>query len=313
MLSYALRRIFATIPVIVVVAFIVFSLLYVTPGDPAVVMLGDNATPEAIAQLQAELGLDKPFIVRFLGWSLNILSGEFGTSHYTKLPVTHLIGQRLLPTLSLMVATLVLAIVVAVPLGAAAAAFHGTWLDRFAMLVSVLGFSVAAFVIAYVLAYNFGLKLRWLPIQGFTSPTVDVVKYLQSLVLPSISLSFLYIALIGRITRSSMLDVLGQDYIRTARAKGLSERAVIFIHALKNAAVPISTVIGLGFASLIGGAVVIETVFAIPGLGTLMVSSILSRDYPVIQGVLLMFSITYVLVNLAVDLAYALFDPRIRY
>ena len=313
MLNYALRRILATIPVIAVVAFLVFSLLYVTPGDPAVVMLGDNATPEAVAKLQAELGLDKPYLVRFWSWGLNILSGELGTSHYTKLPVTHLIGQRLVPTLSLMVATLVLAIVVAVPLGAAAAAFHGTWLDRLAMLVSVLGFSIPAFVIAYVLAYNFGLKLRWLPIQGFTSPSVDLGKYLQGLVLPSISLSFLYIALIGRITRSAMLDVLGQDYIRTARAKGLSETAVVFSHALKNAAIPISTVIGLGFASLIGGAVVIETVFAIPGLGTLMVSSILSRDYPVIQGVLLMFSITYVLVNLAVDLAYALFDPRIRY
>jgi peptide/nickel transport system permease protein len=313
MVSYALRRIFATVPVIVVVAFIVFSLLYLTPGDPAVVMLGDNATPETIAKLHLELGLDQPFIVRFWTWSLNILSGEFGVSHYTKLPVTHLIGQRLLPTLSLMVATLVLSIAIAVPLGAVAAAFHGTWIDRSAMLVSVLGFSVAAFVIAYVLAYNFGLKLRWLPIQGFTPPSVDFVKYLRGLVLPSISLSFLYIALIGRITRSSMLDVLGQDYIRTARAKGLSERAVVFVHALKNAAVPISTVIGLGFASLIGGAVIIETVFAIPGLGTLMVSSILSRDYPVIQGVLLMFSITYVLVNLVVDLAYALFDPRIRH
>jgi peptide/nickel transport system permease protein len=313
MVSYALRRIFATVPVIVVVAFIVFSLLYLTPGDPAVVMLGDNATPETIAKLHLELGLDQPFIVRFWTWSLNILSGEFGVSHYTKLPVTHLIGQRLLPTLSLMVATLVLSIAIAVPLGAVAAAFHRTWIDRSAMLVSVLGFSVAAFVIAYVLAYNFGLKLRWLPIQGFTPPSVDFVKYLRGLVLPSISLSFLYIALIGRITRSSMLDVLGQDYIRTARAKGLSERAVVFVHALKNAAVPISTVIGLGFASLIGGAVIIETVFAIPGLGTLMVSSILSRDYPVIQGVLLMFSITYVLVNLVVELAYALFDPRIRH
>jgi len=313
MLSYTLRRIIATIPVIVVVAIVVFSLLYVIPGDPAIVMLGDNANPEAIAKLQTELGLDKPYAVRFLGWCANILSGDLGTSHYTKLPVTHLIGQRLLPTVSLMVATLLITILVAVPLGAVAAAFHGTWLDRLAMLISVLGFSVAAFVIAYVLAYNFGLKLRWLPIQGFTSPSVDFSKYLQSIVLPSISLSFLYIALISRITRSSMLDVLGQDYIRTARAKGLSETVIIFLHALKNAAVPISTVIGLGFASLIGGAVVVETVFAIPGLGTLMVSSILSRDYPVIQGVLLMFSITYVLVNLAVDLAYALFDPRIRY
>jgi peptide/nickel transport system permease protein len=313
MLSYALRRILATIPVIVVVAFVVFSLLYVTPGDPAAIMAGDNASTADIARIHAELGLDKSYFVRFAEWSTHILSGDFGTSLYTKLPVTHLVAQRLLPTLSLLISTLILAILVAVPLGALAAANHGTLFDRLAMVVSVLGFSVAAFVVGYVLAYNFGLKLRWLPIQGFSPPSAGIGKYLASLVLPTISLSFLYIALISRITRSTMLDVLSQDYVRTARAKGLSEFSVIFLHALKNAAVPISTVIGLGFASLIGGAVVIETVFALPGLGLLMVNSILSRDYPVIQGVLLMFSIAYVIVNLAVDLLYAVFDPRIRY
>ena len=313
MLRYAIRRSLATIPVVMVVAFVVFSLLYITPGDPAVVMAGDNASPADIAAVRAALGLDQGYLVRFLAWSGSIVSGDFGVSLYTKLPVTHLIGQRLLPTLSLLVSTLLLAIAVAVPLGAVAAARHGTIMDRIAMLVSVLGFSVAAFIVGYVLAYNFGLKLHWLPIQGFSPPSAGIGKYLASLVLPSISLSFLYIALISRVTRSSMLDVLSQDYIRTARAKGQSEFWVIFIHALKNAAVPISTVIGLGFASLIGGAVVIETVFAIPGLGLLLVNSILSRDYPVIQGVLLMFSLTYVLVNLAVDLLYAVFDPRIRY
>ena len=313
MLNYAIRRIVATIPVIVVVAFVVFSLLYITPGDPSAVMAGDNASPADIARVHAELGLDKDYLTRFSEWSLQILSGDLGVSLYTHLPVTHLIAQRLTATLSLLVTTLLLAIIVAVPLGAVAAAKQGTLFDRLAMLVSVLGFSVAAFVVGYVLAYYFGLKLRWLPIQGFSPPSAGWDKYLKSLVLPSISLSFLYIALISRITRSSMLDVMSQDYIRTARAKGVSEFMVIFVHALKNAAVPISTVIGLGFASLIGGAVVIETVFALPGLGLLMVNSILSRDYPVIQGVLLMFSMTYVLVNLAVDLLYAVFDPRIRY
>lgn len=313
MLNYAIRRMVATIPVIVVVAFVVFSLLYITPGDPAALMAGDNASPADIARVHAELGLDKGYFIRFSEWSLQILKGDLGVSLYTHLPVTHLIGQRLTATVSLLVGTLLLAIIVAVPLGAVAAAKQGSLFDRLAMLVSVLGFSVAAFVVGYVLAYNFGLKLRWLPIQGFSPPSEGIGKYLASLVLPSISLSFLYIALISRITRSSMLDVMSQDYIRTARAKGVSEFMVIFVHALKNAAVPISTVIGLGFASLIGGAVVIETVFALPGLGLLMVNSILSRDYPVIQGVLLMFSLTYVFVNLAVDLLYAVFDPRIRY
>ena len=313
MLTYALRRILATIPVVVVVAFIVFSILYTIPGDPAVIMAGDNATASDIARVRTELGLEQGYLTRFTEWSVNILRGDFGTSLYTKLPVTHLIAQRLLPTVSLLVLTLFIAIFTAVPLGALAAARHGTIIDQFAMLVSVLGFSVAGFVVGYVLAYVFGLTLRWFPIQGFSPPSNGFGNYLSSLVLPAVSLAFLYIALISRITRSAMLDVLNQDYIRTARAKGLSELKVILPHALKNAAVPISTVIGLGFASLIGGAVVIETVFAIPGLGLLMVNSILSRDYPVIQGVLLMFSMTYVMVNLAVDLLYAAFDPRIRY
>lgn len=313
MLNYVIGRILATIPVIIVVALFVFSLLYVTPGDPAAIMAGDNASAADVARVRTELGLDQGFIPRFSEWSLNILSGNFGTSLYTKLPVTHLIGQRLLPTISLLVLTLLIAILIAVPLGAVAAARHGTSVDRIAMLFSVLGFSVASFVVGYVLAYTFGLQLRWFPIQGFSPPSAGIGKYLSSLVLPSIALSFLYMALISRITRSAMLDVLGQDYIRTARAKGLSEFMVVFVHALKNAAVPISTVIGLGFASLIGGAVVIETVFAIPGLGLLMVNSILSRDYPVIQGVLLGFSMAYVIVNLIVDLLYAAFDPRIRY
>jgi peptide/nickel transport system permease protein len=259
------------------------------------------------------MGLDRGYLPRFADWIGNILQGNFGTSLFNRMPVTKLIAQRLLPTLSLLVLTLLITIATAIPLGALAATHHGKLLDHVAMLVSVLGFSVAGFVVGYVLAYVFGLTLEWLPIQGFTPPSEGFGSYLASLVLPAVSLSFLYIALISRITRSAMLDVLNRDYIRTARAKGLSEFAIILPHALKNAAVPIATVIGLGFASLIGGAVVIETVFAIPGLGLLMVNSILARDYPVIQGVLLMFSVAYVLVNLAVDLLYAVFDPRIRY
>ena len=313
MLSYVLRRIAATIPVIMVVAFVVFNILYLTPGDPAMIMAGDNATPADVARVRAELGLDNGYVQRFSDWAVNILHGRLGTSFYNRMPVTQLIQQRLPPTLSLLVLTLLITVVTAIPLGALAAARHGTAVDHLAMLVSVLGFSVAGFVVGYVLAYVFGLTLEWLPVQGFSPPSEGFGNYLASLVLPAVSLSFLYVALTSRITRSAMLDVLNRDYIRTARAKGLSEFAVILPHALKNAAVPIATVLGLGFASLIGGAVVIETVFAIPGLGLLIVNSILSRDYPVIQGVLLMFSMAYVLVNLAVDLLYAVFDPRIRY
>lgn len=313
MLKYAAYRIVATIPVIIVVALVVFSVLYVTPGDPAYVMAGDNATPAQIEAIRQDLGLDRDFLTRFSIWSGHVLSGDLGVSLYSKLPVTHLILQRLFPSASLIVLTLVLAIGIAVPLGVLAASRHGTWIDRLAMLISVIGFSVPSFVVGYVLAYTFGLQLRWLPIQGFTPPSAGFGAYVASVLLPACSLALLFIALISRITRSTMLDVLNQDYVRTARSKGLSERVVVYVHALKNAAVPISTVIGLGFASLLGGAVIIETVFAYPGLGLLMVNSILARDYPVIQGILLMFSIAYVLVNLGVDLLYAVFDPRIRY
>jgi len=313
MWTYVLKRLLTTIPVIVVVAFIVFSILYATPGDPALILAGDNATPQQVEEVRQRLGLDKDFISRFYEWSGSVLAGDLGTSLYTRLPVVTLIGQRLLPTVSLVVLTFLIAIFVAVPLGVVAATRHGSWVDRLGMIVSVLGFSVPVFVVGYVLAYTFALKLGWLPVQGFASPQNGIWPFISSLILPSTALASLYVALISRITRSAMLEVLGQDYIRTARAKGLGEMIVVFLHALKNAAVPISTVIGLGFASLLGGAVVIETVFSIPGLGLLMVTSILSRDYPVIQGVLLLSSITYVILNLLIDLLYGLFDPRIRY
>lgn len=313
MLSYVIRRLLATIPVIAVVALLVFSILYLAPGDPAAIMAGDHATAENIAQIRETLGLDKGFIPRFLTWSSGILAGDLGVSIFSRLPVATLIGQSLLPTLSLIIFTIVIAVVVAVPLGVIAAARHNTWIDRVAMVVSVLGFSVPAFAFAYVLAYFIGLKLGWFPVLGFVPPDQGFGRFLSSLFMPSAALSLGYIAVISRIARSSMLDVLKQDYIRTARAKGTGEFAVVFVHALKNAAVPITTVVGIGLASLLGGAVVIETVFAIPGLGQLTMSSILARDYPVIQGILLMVSLGYVFVNLGVDLLYALFDPRIRY
>ncbi|MDB5510559.1 MAG: binding-protein-dependent transport system inner rane component [Enterovirga sp.] len=313
MFAYAGRRILATIPVMAIVALFVFSLLYIAPGDPAAIIAGDQATPADIERIRHNLGLERPFLIRFGEWSWNVIRGDLGTSIFTSLPVTALIAQRIEPTLSLMIVTLLLSIGIAVPLGVAAAWKVGTWIDSLVMGFAVLGFSVPVFVIAYLLAYVFALQLEWLPVQGYTPLANGVVPWFTNLILPSVALGTVYIALIARITRATMLEVLAQDYIKTAHAKGLSERGVLFVHALKNAAVPVVTVIGLGIALLIGGAVVTESVFVIPGLGRLTVDAILRRDYPVIQGIVLLFSFTYVLVNLGIDLAYMLLDPRIRY
>ncbi|MCA7118923.1 MAG: ABC transporter permease [Acidibrevibacterium sp.] len=311
--TYFLRRVLATIPVMAIVALFVFSLLYIAPGDPAAVIAGDQASPEQIAHIRASLGLDRPFIVRFGDWLWHVVHGDLGTSIFTNLPVSHMIAQRIEPTLSLMIVTLILSLVIAIPMGVIAAWTQGKWQDRLIMVFAVLGFSTPVFVIGYVLAFVFALQLRWLPVQGFVPIEQGFWPFLRTLVLPAFTLGGIYIALIARITRASMLDVLSQDYVRTARAKGLGERPVLFVHALKNAAVPIVTVVGLGVALLIGGAVVTESVFAIPGLGRLTVDAILRRDYPVIQGVVLLFSFVYVLVNLVIDLLYTVFDPRIRY
>ncbi len=313
MLGYLLRRVLATIPVMAFVGFFVFSLLYIAPGDPAAVIAGEQASPEDVEKIRQSLGLDRPFLVRFTEWSGHVLRGDLGISMFTGLPVTELIGQRVEPTLSLMIVTLILAIGIAVPIGVVAAWKAGTWIDRLIMSVSVLGFSIPVFVVGYLLAYYIALELDWLPVQGYSPISRGFWPWLEHLVLPGIALGFVYIALIARITRATMLEVLSQDYIRTARAKGVGQGGVLFLHALKNAAVPIVTVIGIGVALLIGGAVVTESVFAIPGLGRLTIDAIVRRDYPLIQGLVLMFSFVYVLVNLAIDLIYTLLDPRIRY
>jgi peptide/nickel transport system permease protein len=313
MLAYTARRVLATVPVMAIVALFVFSLLYIAPGDPAAVIAGDQATPADIARIRVSLGLDRPFLVRFGEWAWRIAHGDLGTSIFTNLPVAHMIAQRIEPTLSLMLLTMLLSLIVAIPLGVLAAWKQGQLIDRAVMLLAVAGFSTPVFVVAYLLAYVFALRLGWLPVQGFTPIAEGVWPFLRGLILPAVTLGGIYIALIARVTRATMLEVLSQDYVRTARAKGLGQPAILFVHALKNAAGPIVTVIGLGVALLIGGAVVTESVFAIPGLGRLTVDAILRRDYPVIQGVVLLFSFVYVLVNLAVDLIYTLFDPRIRY
>jgi len=307
------RRLLATIPVLLMVAVFVFLLLRLTPGDPAAVIAGENANAQQIEEIREKLGLRKPLVTQFAIWIGNVLQGDLGVSFFYKKTVAELIGERLEPTLMLSLCTMLIAILVAIPLGVLAAYKHGTWIDRVTMAFSVAGFSVPVFVIGYLLIYVFAIELGWLPVQGYGRLAQGLPNFIERIVLPSATLSVIYIALIARITRASVLEVLGEDYIRTARAKGLTEVKILRRHALRNAAVPIVTVIGIGIALLIGGAIVTESVFNIPGLGRLVVDAVLARDFPIIQAVILVFSVAYVLVNLVIDLAYTLFDPRIRY
>ena len=313
MLAYILRRLLATIPVMLIVAILVFLMLRLSPSDPAAVIAGDAATAEQVAGMRQRLGLDKPILTQFIIWAGQILQGDFGESFFFKKSVESLIADRIEPTLSLAALTIVLAVLIAVPLGVLAARHQGSWIDRIVMGFSVLGFSVPVFVIGYLLIYVFAIELNWLPVQGYQRLSQGFGGWLQRLILPSLTLSVIYIALIARMTRTSVLEVLNEDYIRTARAKGQTELKVLVRHALANAAVPIVTVIGLGIALLIGGVVVTESVYTIPGLGRLTVDAVLARDYPTIQAVILLFSLVYVLINLLVDVTYTFLDPRIRY
>ncbi|MBI1727125.1 MAG: ABC transporter permease [Candidatus Rokubacteria bacterium] len=313
MLGYIVRRILATIPVVTVVAVFVFLLLRLTGGDPAAIIAGDSATTQQVAEIRVKLGLERPIVEQFVIWVGRILRGDFGESFFFKKQVAELIRDRLEPTAALAVCTLLLAVAIAVPLGIAAAAMRGTWIDRAVMGFAVLGFSVPVFVIGYLLIYLFAIQLAWLPVQGYQRLAEGFWGFLQRLILPSVTLAVIYVALIARITRTSVLEVLGTDHVRTARAKGLGEGAVLLRHVLRNAAVPIVTVIGLGVALLIGGVVVTESVYGIPGLGRLTVDAVLARDYPTVQAVILLFSVAYVLINLLVDLTYTFLDPRIRY
>ncbi len=313
MFAFVLRRLAATLPVLLIVSVLVFLMLRLTPGDPAAVMAGDAASTDQIAQIRTGLGLDRSIPEQYAIWFAKVLQGDLGESFYYKTQVTTLIGQRVEATVSLAALTITLAVLVAVPLGVLAAWRFGGWLDRGLMAFSVLGFSVPVFVLAYALIWLVSLKLGWFPVQGYQPLAGGVGPWLYHLTLPTITLSVIYVALIARVTRASVLETLGEDYIRTARAKGLPESLVLKRHALANAAVPIITVIGIGIALLIGGVVVTESVYAIPGLGRLTVDAVLARDFPTIQGVILLFSFVYVMINLVIDLSYVLFDPRIRY
>jgi peptide/nickel transport system permease protein len=313
MTAYIIRRLLSMLPVMAIVALFVFLLLHLAPGDPAAIMAGDNATPDNIAQIRQKLGLDEPIWRQFLVWVASLAQGNLGNSMFWGDPVTTLIAQRAEPTISLAVTTIGVAVIIAVFLGVVAAANAGTGIDRFVMGFAVMGFSVPVFVVGYLLIFLFAIQLKWLPVQGYTPLAEGILPWLRNLVLPSVALGLAYVALIARITRATMLDVLSEDYMRTARAKGVAATPLLLKHALKNAAVPIVTVIGIGVALLIGGVVITETVFNIPGIGRLVVDAIARRDYPIIQGVIMVFSGVYVLVNLLVDLSYTFFDPRIRY
>ncbi|MEY4845509.1 MAG: hypothetical protein RL312_1790 [Pseudomonadota bacterium] len=311
--NYVARRIFATIPVMGVVAIIVFLMLRLSPGDPAAIIAGDHATSDEIAEIREHLGLDRPLLEQFIRWLGQLVSGDFGVSIYMEQPVLGLILERVEPTLALAISTMIFAIALAVPLGVIAAWRAGSWVDQTIMALSVLAFSVPVFLIGYGLVMGFSLALELLPVQGFVSISEDPIGFLQHILLPTVALGLVYTALLARITRATMLETLNEDYIRTARAKGLAEPRVLILHALKNASVPIVTTIGTGLALLIGGVVVTESVFAVPGIGRLTIDAVLQRDYPVIQGVILVIAGVYVLVNLAIDLTYSLLDPRIRY
>ena len=314
MLNFLVRRVLAVVPVLLVVSLVVFLILRLAPGDPAAVIAGNSATNADIEQIRAALNLDRPLPVQYGLWLADVVRGDLGYSYFLNLPVTTLVEQRVEPTLALALGTLVFAVLLAVPLGTLAAWRMGGWLDRALSVLSVAGFSVPVFVVGYVLIYFFAMQLAWLPVQGYRSfAESSLWDWARQLLMPWFALGIIYIALIARVTRASVSEALTEDYIRTARAKGLGESAVLLRHALANAAVPIVTVIGIGVALLIGGVVVTETVFAIPGLGSFTVDAVLNRDFPVIQGLVLLFAVCYVVVNLLIDLSYLVLDPRIRY
>lgn len=314
MSGYVLKRILATIPVMIIVAVFVFLMLRLSPGDPAAVIAGDYATTEDVERIREQLGLNEPIPFQLMNWIGQLARGDLGQSIFSKKPVIELIGQRIEPTLLLALTTIVFSVLVAVPLGTIAAWRAGSLIDRSVMFFSVGGFSIPVFVLGYILIYVLAMQLKVLPVQGYKSPFEHGFGlFLYHIILPTLTLSVIFIALIARMTRASVIEVLQEDYVRTARAKGQSEFKILLRHALRNAAVPIVTVIGSGIALLIGGVVVTESVYNIPGLGRLVLDAVLARDYPIIQGLILFFSFIYIMINLLIDLSYTLFDPRIRY
>jgi peptide/nickel transport system permease protein len=311
--NYLIRRFLSTIPVVVIVAALIFVVLRLAPGDPALAIIGEGATPAQLHALRVHLGLDKSILQQFLIWAQSMVRLEFGESLYYHVPVTQLIGQRIVPTATLALLTMLISVPLAVYLGALAASNQGRFIDRAVNAAAVLAFSIPVFVLGYVLIWLVALKMGLLPVQGTGPESAGRLANLKYFVLPAVGLAFGQVALLTRVTRASVIDVLGEDFIKTAYAKGASPGRVLWRHAVRNAAVPIVTIIGLSFAVLIGGVVVSETVYAIPGLGKLTVDAVLARDFPVVQGLVMFFSVMYVAINLLVDALYVVLDPRIRY
>jgi peptide/nickel transport system permease protein len=312
-LAYTIRRLILTVPVMLVVSTTVFLLLYLTPGDPVGVILGPEATEQQKAELRARLGLDQPAHVQLANWYLRLLRADLGTSIFLNKPVTRAFMERVEPTLMLTLLAMAFAVGIGLPAGIVAAKLRGSWFDLAAMLVAIAGVSMPTFWVGLNLIFIFGVTLNWLPVAGYQPLSAGLWENIRYLLMPAFTLGFAQSALLARITRSMMLEVLAQDYIRTARAKGLSEAVVVLSHALRNAMIPVITVIGLSFAILLGGAVITEQVFNIPGVGRLLVQAVSRRDYPLVQGIVLIIAAVYVIVNLVVDLIYAYLDPRIRH
>lgn len=310
---YVVKRLAATIPVLLVVAVVIFALVRLTPGDPARVMLGENAPQEDVEKLRAQLGLDQPLPVQFLRWSGQAIQGNLGRSLYHNQTVTQAIVDRLEPTLMLTLYGLVLAVVVGIPLGTAAALRRGSALDRVMMVLSLTGISTPSFLVGLALIWIVAVELRWLPSGGYQPLSRGLDATLLSLTLPALALALSQVALVARMTRTAVLEIVALDFVRTAHAKGLPFRSVASRHIVRNALIPIVTIVGLSFAVLMGGTVVVETLFDIPGIGRLVIGSVLRRDYPVIQGVVLYVTLAILLVNLLVDVAYACLDPRIKF
>lgn len=313
MLRYLSGRFAGMLVVMLIVATLVFFITRLAPGDPAAIMLGDQATAADVARLHAQYGLDQPLPVQFGLWLTQLVQGNLGTSIFLQMPVTEALASRAEPTFFLTVFAVALACLIGIPCGIVSAIWRGRLVDQVFTGIAMLGASIPSFWFGLILMQLFAVKMGWFPVAGYGDPGAPLADRLQHLILPAIVLGTLNSALIIRFTRASMLDVLSDDYVRTARAKGLPERTVILHHALRNALIPVVTVIGLTAALMVGGAVVTETVFGLPGIGNLVVSAVLRRDYPVIQGTLLSIAVIYVLINLGVDLLYTLIDPRVRY
>lgn len=313
MSRYIIQRLLATVPVLLLVTLGVFLLIHVIPGDPAVTLLGERASPETVQRLRHDLGLDEPLPSQYLTWLAHVVQGNLGRSIRSPQPVSEAILQRMSVTIQLSLLAMLFSLAVALPLGVVAALRRGSLVDRFATLVASAGVAVPTFWLGVMLILFFSLTLNWLPPSGYTSFAADPGESLKRMLLPALSLSGALSAEVARMTRASLLEVLDQDYVRTARAKGLSEWTVLLRHCIKGSMIPVVTVIGLQAGRLFGGAVVVETVFALPGLGRLLVDSILTRDFPVIQGVVFVIALMVVAINLVVDLLYAYLDPRIHY